>query len=173
MTIANEIVLNVAQMVMKNNFAEIHPLVTSQIFFVVRMRITYYLEATILLGHSVMKILVVDDEPMHIDLISELLASQNHLVVSALAAEEAIKLLTSNKFDLIISDIEMPNMNGTAFHSYLQQHAEFSNIPFLFLTGLDNPTSLSYFKDKPLLTIVTKSNVKELLRMVDKYTARL
>jgi CheY-like chemotaxis protein len=117
-----------------------------------------------------MKILVVDDDPVHVELISELLASQNHLVVSALDGGAAIELLDHGTVDLIISDIEMPRMNGTTFHSHLQQLQQAKDIPFVFLTGLDNPISLPYFKDNPSVPIVKKSDIRGLLHMVAERT---
>jgi DNA-binding NtrC family response regulator len=57
------------------------------------------------------KILVVDDEPMVIKLVSRILESQGYEVVEAIGSREALEA-TSGGIDLILSDVMMPEMNG-------------------------------------------------------------
>jgi two-component system cell cycle sensor histidine kinase/response regulator CckA len=58
------------------------------------------------------KILIVDDDPAHRELLRLPLQSQNHEVVQASDGMEALKLLPDGNFDAMISDILMPNMDG-------------------------------------------------------------
>lgn len=57
------------------------------------------------------KILVVDDQPIHIQHIYELL-SDLYIVLAATSGEEAIEVCTVNRPDLILLDVEMPRMSG-------------------------------------------------------------
>jgi CheY-like chemotaxis protein len=58
------------------------------------------------------RILVVDDEPMVADSIKVMLALDGHEVVAVASAEEALALLSNQRFDLIITDYELPRMKG-------------------------------------------------------------
>lgn len=58
------------------------------------------------------RILVVDDEKSILDLLEEILTSRGHDVVTAVDGEEAIGLLHTDRFDLIITDIVMPGKTG-------------------------------------------------------------
>jgi len=59
-------------------------------------------------------ILVVDDEPALVSLADEILTRAGYSVVTALNAEEALDVMESGTFDLLISDVIMPGMNGYA-----------------------------------------------------------
>ena len=47
---------------------------------------------------------------------------------------EALDILSGNKIDFIICDINMPNMNGLEFLYRVKNHEEFKNIPVIMLT---------------------------------------
>ncbi len=57
------------------------------------------------------RILVVDDEPEITAILSDLFAAK-YFSTSAASAEEALELLTSNNYELVVSDITMPGMSG-------------------------------------------------------------
>ncbi|MBI5474731.1 MAG: response regulator [Ignavibacteriae bacterium] len=106
-----------------------------------------------------MTILVVDDESSYSTLLSDVLASHKHHVVSAMNGSEAIKLLQSESVNLILCDIEMPVMNGIAFHQHLQNDKSLRKIPFCFLTGSDNPAHRNYAAQFPSVNFIPKSEV--------------
>lgn len=58
------------------------------------------------------KILVVDDDPDILSLLTSFLASQNYLVETAQNGEEALVKYRAGAFDIIISDMVMPHVNG-------------------------------------------------------------
>uniref|UniRef100_UPI004049E34D transporter substrate-binding domain-containing protein n=1 Tax=Cephaloticoccus sp. TaxID=1985742 RepID=UPI004049E34D len=61
------------------------------------------------------RILLVDDEPLVATAVSRLLEQQNHQVVTARDGLEALaKLADAGPFDLVVTDLVMPNMNGLA-----------------------------------------------------------
>lgn len=63
-------------------------------------------------GNQVWNILVVDDEPLVSKSIQMLLQSDGHKVTTVSGGNEALTLLTSYQFDLVIMDFTMPGMNG-------------------------------------------------------------
>jgi CheY-like chemotaxis protein len=58
------------------------------------------------------RILVVDDEPMVCDAVKMMLVFDGHVVETARSAKDALAILDRGKFDLVITDFEMPIMKG-------------------------------------------------------------
>jgi len=83
-----------------------------------------------------MGILVVDDFATMRKIIKNLLkqAGYNN-IVEAEDGAEALKVLKSEKADFIISDWNMPNMNGLEFLKAVRADSEFSGLPFLMVTA--------------------------------------
>jgi DNA-binding NtrC family response regulator len=68
------------------------------------------------------KILVIDDDPNMFNLIKIYLSSENYRIDSAKNGRQALRLLESDTFDLILSDILMPEMNGITFVKELKKN---------------------------------------------------
>ena len=58
------------------------------------------------------RILVVDDEPLVCDAVKMMLEFDGHVVETAPNGKDALALLERSKFDLVITDFEMPMMKG-------------------------------------------------------------
>ncbi|WP_343079969.1 hybrid sensor histidine kinase/response regulator [Ostreiculturibacter nitratireducens] len=72
-------------------------------------------------GEARGSILVVDDEPDVADLIREILTKDGYEVDSAASAREAIGLLRERTYSLVLSDLNMPGMNGREFYETIQR----------------------------------------------------
>jgi CheY-like chemotaxis protein len=80
-------------------------------------------------------ILIVDDEPIIISVIGDLL-SKIYDVVVATSGEKALDFLSKNHFvDLILLDINMPNMNGYEVADKINSSDHSNAVPFIFLTA--------------------------------------
>ena len=80
------------------------------------------------------RVLYVDDEPDLLDIGKEFLEkSGDFIVTTALSATEAIRLLEQEKFDAIISDYQMPGMDGIRY--LVEVRTRFGPIPFILFTG--------------------------------------
>ncbi len=87
---------------------------------------------------SNIQILLVEDESLTQELLLKLLKRKYNKVVLAQNGVDALKIyknyfLNNENFDIIISDINMPMMDGTELLQNIRQMDEF--IPFIFLTG--------------------------------------
>jgi CheY-like chemotaxis protein len=54
----------------------------------------------------------VDDDPMNLRVVEEILAAFNHRAVKASSGAEALELLSQHPFDVVLMDIHMPGMSG-------------------------------------------------------------
>ncbi len=81
------------------------------------------------------KILVVDDEPALRDMIQLRAQNLGYVVVTAENGADALAKVRAEKFDLIISDVLMPVMDGFAFYKELKKSPDTSKIPVLILTA--------------------------------------
>jgi DNA-binding response OmpR family regulator len=83
--------------------------------------------------------LVVDDTEIHRSATRTFLAMSGFKVEIAEDGMQALKLLDAKIFDVIFSDIEMPNMNGMEFLKRVRKHATAGKTPVVMLSTLDNP----------------------------------
>ena len=79
------------------------------------------------------KILVVDDDPAIVDLISETMEA--HEIRSANNGSEAIEMARKFQPDIIVMDVTMPKLSGTAACSRIKAEPGLSHIPVILLTG--------------------------------------
>jgi two-component system cell cycle response regulator DivK len=80
-------------------------------------------------------ILVVEDNRLNLELVTDLLESAGHTVRTAGTAEEGLRLATSERPDLILMDIRLPGMDGHAAVKILKQTPETQSIPTVALTA--------------------------------------
>jgi two-component system, chemotaxis family, CheB/CheR fusion protein len=79
--------------------------------------------------------LVVDDIPDVTDMLSVLMTHAGYDVTTATSARAAIALARDRKFDLIVSDIGMPEMNGYELAQALRGMPGYESIPMVAVTG--------------------------------------
>ena len=82
-----------------------------------------------------MKILSVDDKAENLYMLEALLRGHGHEVDSASDGHMALQLTGSGRYDLIISDILMPRMDGFQLCRELKKDARLRHIPFIFYTA--------------------------------------
>lgn len=81
------------------------------------------------------KILIVDDEVGIRETISEILICQNYATKTAVNGIEALEILKTWTPDLILSDINMPEMDGYTFFEETRKTNHLPLVPFIFLTA--------------------------------------
>ena len=78
------------------------------------------------------KILVVDDEPTFVRLVSKTLTHKGYEVLTAGDGQEALRLMFAHQPDLVLLDVVMPKMDGWQTCSRIR---EMSDVPIVILTG--------------------------------------
>ena len=99
------------------------------------------------------RILVVDDEEAICTALKEVLEYESYQVTAVQRPEEALQCVANESFNMVISDIKMPGMNGLELMDKIQ---EISDIPIIFITGHgDIETAVSVIK-KGAFDFITK-----------------
>ena len=81
------------------------------------------------------KILIVEDNPMNLELATDLLEASGYVVIQAGTAEEGIKLASAEFSDLILMDIGLPGMDGLEATGVLKQDPTTKDIPVIAMTA--------------------------------------
>ena len=89
------------------------------------------------LASHVANLLVVDDTPDNLRLLSTMLSDKGYKVRGVINGEMALKAARSTPPDLILLDISMPQMNGYEVCQHLKADGRTSGIPVIFLSALD------------------------------------
>jgi len=79
-------------------------------------------------------ILIVDDSESIREVVSFTLENEGFKVKVGVDGNDALKFLTGEKIDLIITDLHMPVMNGIEFIKVVRNSSDYKMIPILFLT---------------------------------------
>ena len=80
-------------------------------------------------------ILVVEDNVMNMELITDILEVQGYTVLSAITGADALKLAPVEQPDLILMDIQLPGLDGLTATGILKDGEETRNIPIIALTA--------------------------------------
>ena len=81
------------------------------------------------------RILVIEDNPMHMELATDLLEAAGYAVTQSRNAEEGIQLARTQVPDLILMDIRLPGMDGHSAVQLLKADARTRGIPVIALTA--------------------------------------
>jgi len=84
------------------------------------------------------KILIVDDEPLSLELLSHLLMANGYKTVAVQTGAKALELIQSNPPDLILLDMMMPIMDGISVCQQIKERETTQNIPVIFITALSD-----------------------------------
>ena len=82
-----------------------------------------------------LSILIVDDESFILETMAHFLKRRAKQVDTAENGQQALALIETNQYDVIVSDIEMPEMNGYELYEAVSKKGE---VQFIFLSGHDS-----------------------------------
>lgn len=92
------------------------------------------------------QIIIIDDDANLLALTTEVLKQKNHIVYAFDSAVKALKALPNLDFDCVITDIQMPDIDGFEFIVHLQQWDNYKRKPVLAVTGRSDLDLDSYQK---------------------------
>lgn len=116
------------------------------------------------------KILVVDDEPLNMELAKDLLEVADFAVYEATDANEAIEQARQEKFDIILMDIQLPGMDGLSATKIIKEDSMNKDTPIVALTAYAMRGDKERIETAGCDGYLTKPiNTKEFARSVAKF----
>jgi DNA-binding response OmpR family regulator len=123
------------------------------------------------------KILLVDDSRSFLLGVKELLGNNNLELRCVSNAKAALEEMSTQKFDFIISDLEMPGMDGFEFIKRVRAEKNTSTVPILAMTGSTDTESMSRaiscgadaFCSKETIRYTLASHIEALSRLQETY----
>ena len=112
---------------------------------------------------STQRLLVVDDEPGIREVLQEVLSSLGYAVDTASNGKEAVRQIQSKRFDLILSDLCMPEMDGPALHRQITSMDAQLAKRMIFVTGdTVSPTSREFLESSGARWLTKPFNIRNI-----------
>ena len=101
-------------------------------------------------------ILVIDDEPLVVALMTDILGLEGYEVETAENGREALEKIAARSYDVILSDLRMPELDGVGLYRALEQRHP-SLLPRLaFVSGTTEPPEYASFLQRTGATVLSK-----------------
>lgn len=111
------------------------------------------------------RILVADDNKAIRDVVSQLLEFIGYEVALAINGIEALAVFLESTFDLVLTDLEMPAMDGLSLAGHIKERSP--STPVILLTGSDRETVLKKVERGPVDSVIFKPfSLEDLQRTV-------
>ena len=118
------------------------------------------------------QILVVDDERVIAQLIADVLRAEGYEVDTAPDGRAALERIGRRAYDLILSDLRMPELDGLGLHRELTRSRPELARRFVFITGTSEHTDYRDFVEEVAAPVLTKPfDLMELLRVAREMLA--
>ncbi len=101
-------------------------------------------------------ILIIDDDEIMVEIVSEVLADEGHEVRSAADGQQGLDAVAFRAPDLIVLDMNMPVLDGYEVANRLRTQPADRRIPILALTGDSTPAAIQAIRDAGCDALVTK-----------------
>jgi CheY-like chemotaxis protein len=122
-----------------------------------------------------MKVLIADDNDDFLKVMEELIKSQGYVPLLAQDGKQAREILEEHTVDVIISDVFMPTLDGIRFHSYVREFMGERTVPFIFMSGYDDPYTRDALEDETKDFFISKltpmSRIIEILESINTKAA--
>ena len=116
------------------------------------------------------RVLVVDDEDIVCSMLNDLLTENGYEVLIAKSGQECLQIAETEKPDLILLDINMPDVSGCGISAVLDANEALRAIPIIFLTGYIDQEETEKLDNKLAgHTLISKPfDTQELLAVIKK-----
>ncbi len=104
----------------------------------------------------VLHLLVVEDNPINSLLLTEMLRLRGHTVTTAVDGIDAVEKATAARFDMILTDISMPRMDGIEATRRIRQTGASRDVPIIGVTANASPERLPEFLSAGMTDVLAK-----------------
>ena len=111
------------------------------------------------------KLLIVDNDVDLLETLVDYLKRRDFDVIGSSSSLEALKLLRSNKFDLVLTDIVMPDISGLGLISIIKN--ELSHLPVIAMTGYGEKVEKLTIERKPDYYLEKPFAMDQLVKVID------
>lgn len=126
-------------------------------------------------------ILAVDDDPVNLDVLVSILSTEPYDITTAGSGQEAMELLGTRQWDLLITDVMMPNMSGYELTQKVREQFSMSELPVLLLTARSQPPDIytgfasgaNDYVTKPVDAVELKYRIRALTMLNQSIQERL
>ena len=94
------------------------------------------------------KILIADDEQDALDFVREVLEGEGYTIVTASDGSKALTAMRREKPDLVVLDVQMPEMDGFQVFEKMKKDDELKAIPVVMLTGIKEKVGIGFSADE-------------------------
>lgn len=117
-----------------------------------------------------MKVLVVEDNPLNMELVTELLNAQGFITDGAQDGEEAVRKAENETYNLIIMDIELPGIDGVEATKRIKTKSRNKFVPVIALTAFALKGDRDRFLKSGFDAYLSKPiNVPEFMKVIENY----
>jgi len=114
-------------------------------------------------------ILIVEDNEKNMKLARDVLQAKGYATLEAINGEEGVRLAMEHRPDLVLMDIQLPDINGVEAFARIRAHADTATIPVVAFTASVTPMDRSRITDAGFDGFISKPiNLKEFLETVRK-----
>jgi two-component system chemotaxis sensor kinase CheA len=115
------------------------------------------------------RILLVEDTPFFMKVIKECVVSAGYQVTTATNGREGLEALQNQEFDLVLSDIEMPFMDGREMVKNIRINPRWSDLPVIALTTLNDEQTIAEGKKAGFSEWLVKLDKELVLKTIASY----
>jgi two-component system cell cycle response regulator DivK len=116
------------------------------------------------------RILIVEDNPMNMELTQDLLEFYGFDVIQAEDGIKALERLSESKFDLILLDMQLPKMDGLEVLERIKKNPATAAIPVIAVTAHAMKGSEEYFMEMGCVDYISKPiDIHRFRALIDKY----
>jgi CheY-like chemotaxis protein len=108
-----------------------------------------------------LEILVVDDDERSREILKMILEYSSHIVIAAPDAETAINMLKGNTYDLVMTDLQMPGINGLELARWIKEY--FPATKVILVTGYQHITPKDIAADRIIFKPYDTGKVREII----------
>ena len=118
------------------------------------------------------RILVVDDEPFIVQLIFDMLSDEGYVVDTAANGRLALEQIRQRPYDLILSDLRMPDLDGLALYRELEQSWPELLCRIVFVSGtIEQPEYRSFLQDTGVPVLPKPFDLDQLREVTARHLA--